>query len=130
MSWPGWENFDPRTHNAKTQIEKKRKYRNQPTELDGFTFASKREADRYDTLKSLKSHGVLSDIEVQPKFPLHVTRHDGVRVEIGCYVADFRYRFANDGRVIVEDAKGMKTAIYQWKKKHVEAEYGIEINET
>jgi hypothetical protein len=30
---------------------------------------------------------------------------------------------------VVEDVKGFKTELYRWKKKHVEAQYGIEIVE-
>lgn len=30
---------------------------------------------------------------------------------------------------VIEDVKGVKTALYLWKKKHVEAQYGITITE-
>jgi hypothetical protein len=30
---------------------------------------------------------------------------------------------------VVEDVKGMRTPMYRWKKKHVEAQYGITITE-
>jgi hypothetical protein len=30
---------------------------------------------------------------------------------------------------VVEDVKGMRTPMYSWKKKHVEAEHGVTIVE-
>ena len=32
-------------------------------------------------------------------------------------------------RRVVEDVKGFKTPLYRWKKKHVEAQYGITVTE-
>ena len=49
-------------------------------------------------------------------------------VKVGFYKADFRYM--QDGELIVEDVKGMKTPIYNLKKKMIKAIYGIEILET
>ena len=46
---------------------------------------------------------------------------------IGRYRADFAYQ-TTDG-TIIEDVKGVRTALYTWKKKHVEAEYGVRIVE-
>jgi hypothetical protein len=48
---------------------------------------------------------------------------------VGHYVADFRYRSGPQGLLVVEDVKGVRTALYRWKKKHVEAQYGIQITE-
>ena len=48
--------------------------------------------------------------------------------EIGKYIADFEFYLPNGTRV-VEDAKGVRTALYRWKKRHVEAQYGITIVE-
>jgi len=45
------------------------------------------------------------------------------------YVADFRYK-NKEGKEVVEDVKGFKTAIYRLKKKLVKAYYGISILET
>jgi dsDNA-binding SOS-regulon protein len=57
------------------------------TEVDGISFASKKEARRYSELKLLERAGEIADLQLQPRFPLTV---NGVRV---CtYVADFQYR--------------------------------------
>src|SRR5690606_369436 len=48
------------------------KYRNVRTTVDGITFDSKREAERYGELKTMEAAGVISDLELQPRFPLTV----------------------------------------------------------
>ncbi len=109
--------------NAMQTAPKSSKYRNEKVEIDGHRFDSKAEGARYWDLRQLERVGAITDLELQPAFPLLV---QGVR--IGVYKADFRYR-DELGVVIVEDVKGMKTAMYRWKAKHVKAQYGIEIVE-
>lgn len=85
-------------------------------------FASKREAARYLELKILLKAGLITRLELQPKYPLVIS---GVRVAM--YIADFQYVQA--GKVVIEDVKGAKTAVYQLKKKIMNALYGIEVKE-
>lgn len=94
------------------------------TEVDGVTFASKREAARYGELKMLQRAGEISRLELQPEFPIIM---NGKKCAV--YKADFCYR-AGKAHVI-EDVKApaTKTAVYRLKKKLVEAAYGIEIQE-
>lgn len=112
------------------------KFRAKPTIVHGFRFASRAEARRYEELLLLGQAGEIRNLELQPRFDLHV---DGVKV--GTYVADFRYESKqivtmHEGgigtwgwRGVVEDVKGVRTPVYRMKKKHVEAEYGITIRE-
>ena len=100
------------------------KYRAVRTVVDGRTFASKREARRYGELRLMERAGNIGQLELQPVYVLHAP---GGQV-IGKYVADFRYVDAG-GDETVEDAKGVRTPLYRWKKKHAEAEYGITIFE-
>ena len=93
------------------------------TKVDGFVFASKREAHRYSELKLAECNGDIFNLELQPKFPLIVNGK-----KVASYIADFRY--TEHGQVVVEDSKGFRTAVYRLKKKIVEAQYGIEITET
>ena len=135
MSWAGWENFVP----SEKKPPKRHKYGAQSTELGGVTFASKREAKRFAELKLLEKAGEIWDLELQPRFPLVVASTSGQLLQaasalagtfdgrIGEYRADFAYR-SKQGRV-VEDAKGFATALYKWKKRHVEKQYGITIVE-
>lgn len=126
MAWRGWENYTPPSMAKPSKLAK---YRAQPTTIDGIRFDSKREANRYVDLCMQRDRGLISDLELQPQFPLSVVTPDGTKVIIGRYIADFRYR--RDGELIVEDAKGFRgKELYVWKKKHVEAEYGIAIRET
>lgn len=99
------------------------KYRNIPTVVDGIRFASKREAKRYSELKLMEKAGEILGLECQPRFKLIVNSRP-----IATYVADFTYRFRN-GLTIVEDVKGVKTAVYSLKKKLMLAIYGIAIRE-
>ena len=66
------------------------------------------------------------ELSVLPRDPLMATTVGFQR--IGTYVADFVY--LEDGARVVEDVKGMKTDMYRWKKKHLLAEYGVQIKET
>jgi len=90
--------------------------------VDGFTFDSRREANRYLELKLLERSGEISNLELQPRYDLIVNGKN-----CGFYKADFRYQEGE--KTITEDAKGMKTAVYSLKKKLVKAIYGIEIVE-
>ena len=99
--------------------------------IDGVRFASKAEAERYCELRLLLRAGQISNLEMQPKFPISING-----VKICTYVADFRYFSRDDGpqnqvgHLHVEDVKGTKTPVYRLKKKLVEALYpGVKIEE-
>ena len=98
------------------------KYHAVPIVVDGIRFASKLEATRWSELKLLERMGEIASLERQPRFPLTVAN-----VAIGEYRGDFSY--VSKGKRIVEDCKGVRTPLYAWKKKHVEAEYKIVIQE-
>jgi len=80
---------------------------------DGITFANKAEMTRYDELKMLEKCGKISDLELQPKFLLIPKLKKGDRATY--YIADFAY--TRDGKRIIEDVKGFKTAVYKLKIK-------------
>jgi hypothetical protein len=114
-------------------VKRPHKYRAVPTVVDGIRFASKKEAARYGELKLLEKAGEVKELTLQPRFPLFSPgRGNGgpyARVHICDYVADFRYREGPSGLLVIEDVKGVKTAVYRLKKKWFEAQYGIEILE-
>ena len=93
------------------------------TEAEGIVFASKREANRYRELRLLERARIITDLRLQPVYPLIV---DGVT--LGTYRADFAY--VEDGHLIVEDVKGVRTPMFRWKAKHMLAQYGITVRET
>lgn len=77
---------------------------------NGRTFASQKEAKRYDGLLLLELSGQISDLVLQPRFPIVVNE-----VHICTYIADFRYQ--ESGKEVIEDSKGFKTPefILKWK---------------
>lgn len=120
------------------------KYRNKKIELDGITFDSKKEARRYQELKLLEKAGQISKLELQKKYILIPAQYEtyeryskktGKRLKDGkiciekecAYIADFVY-FEN-GRLVLEDTKGMKTKEYIIKRKLMLFFYGIRIRE-
>jgi|SRR3990167_273276 len=113
----------------KGTVGRRHKYGAEPTVFDSIRFASRKEARRYQELRLLERARRLWGLEVQPRYPLNVVGGvvKDVVTTIGEYRADFRYITA--GGTVVEDVKGFKTPLYQWKKKHVEAQYGIQIRE-
>ena len=104
----------------------KNKYRAIPTWVDEIRFASKAEAKHYGVLKIRERAGEITDLELQPEYPIIV---NGVRVAI--YRADFRYmeRTKHGVAQVIVDVKGMLTPVYKLKKKLVEAIYEIKITE-
>ena len=101
----------------------KNKYGAIKTTINGIKFDSKKEGRRYSALRLLEKTGKISDLSLQPKFDLMVNC-----VKVGFYKADFKY--TQDGREVIEDVKGMKTPVYNLKKRMIKAIYGIEIFET
>lgn len=99
---------------------KRNKYRAKPTTIDGITFHSKGEAGRYNELKLLERAGEISGLELQPSYPIVINGQKVCKV-----VLDFRYTIG--GKVVVEDFKGMDTAISRLKRKLVKACHGVEV---
>jgi hypothetical protein len=88
------------------------KYNAKKTEVDGIIFASKAEANRYCELKLLHKVGKIHDLNWQVPYEL-VPKQKGERAVK--YIADFVY--FEDGKMIVEDCKGIKTPQYIIKRK-------------
>ena len=99
--------------------------------MDGHTFHSIREANRYRELKLMERAGAIKDLELQPKFELIPTiRTETETLYKVSYYADFRYTDTKTGGVVVEDVKGYKTKEYVLKKKMLLHKYeGIDFRE-
>ena len=118
---------------------RRHKYGAKPTVIDGIRFASQKEARRYGELKLLEKAGHIARLTLQQRFELCVPKTNlrgdvndpGWMITVGHYVADFCYDELSltVTKFVVEDVKGFKTPLYRWKKKHVMAQYGIEIKE-
>ena len=105
------------------------KYGAKPTVVDNIRFASKKEAARYCELKLLTTARQVSHLTLQDRWPLMVPYGVDKHV-IGHYLSDFRYYDEQKEEWVTEDVKGFRTPLYRWKKRHVEAQYGITIRET
>lgn len=105
------------------------KYHAKKTCVDGITFDSKREADRYLVLKSMGEDGDIEDLRRQVRYELVPAFDvDGKHYRAVYYVADFVYR--EGGHEVIEDVKGMKTDVYRLKAKLFASRYGMSIRET
>ena len=106
------------------------KYGNKKTELDGIVFDSKHEAERWIELKYLARAGIITDLKRQVKYTLIGAQYDENKKLIErpvTYIADFVYK--ENGKIVVEDAKGMRTDVYKIKRKLLLMIYGIRIKE-
>lgn len=126
-----------------------RKYGNKKAVVDGITFDSQKEANRYRELKLLERAGKITGLTLQAEFELIPAQYekferygkngkrlkDGERcIEKSCvYKADFVY--VADGKLVVEDTKGYRDpssagyAKFIIKRKLMLWRYGIKIVE-
>lgn len=117
--------------------QKKSKYHNIKTEVNGVRFDSQKEARRYQELLRLEELGMIADLRLQVNFTLQeaFTKPSGERVRAIVYKADFTYkkRDENDDYTlyIVEDVKSRatKTPVYRTKKKLMWEKFRIQIKE-
>ena len=121
------------------------KYHNRKYVCDGITFDSRKEARRYVELKAMQNAGIIQDLRLQVKFVLIPSQREestsvyksgkhkgepkpGKVIECECsYYADFVY--LENGILVVEDAKGMRTKEYIIKRKLMLERHGIRIRE-
>lgn len=97
-------------------LEKFSKYGNKKTIIDGITFDSKKESERYLVLKDMLMHDEIEDLQLQPKFLLQDSfKYNGKTEKKIYYIADFTYK--REGKLVVEDVKGKKTDVYKLKRK-------------
>lgn len=100
----------------RSKAPKNAKIRSQRVEFDGFQFPSLTEAETYKALKEKRDVGEISNLQVQPKFPLF-PRLTNVRIEnkmagwdalSPCeYTSDFMYHDNITGRNVVCESKGL-----------------------
>lgn len=104
------------------------KYHAKKTVVDGITFDSKKEAERYKELKLLERAGQIHGLELQRTFELIPSfKMEGKTIRGVSYRADFCYY--DGARYVVEDVKGYKTDVYKLKAKLFAYRYGFQITE-
>lgn len=105
-------------------VKKRSKYGAVPIVVDGIRFDSTREARRYGELLLLRAAGEIRDLAVHPTFAYFDSDNDQV---LFTYEADFEYFSRLRASWVVEDVKGVRTAVFNLKKKLIEDRYGITI---
>lgn len=134
----GWTRQDVTRHELKQALTTAppSKYRNVKVTVDGERFDSRKEADYWMGLKLRERAGEITELARQVLFSLYAPQIYGsqnpehaVWIQIAEYKADFVFRDAT-GRHVV-DAKGQKQRIcpYPLKKKWLELQEGIVIEE-
>ena len=107
------------------------KYGNRKTYVGSELFDSRKEADRWIELTLMQKAGEISGLRRQvPYLLIPDIRNKSTGKVVSrktVYVADFVYE--ENGKTVVEDAKGMKTEVYRLKKKLMLWRYGIVIRE-
>lgn len=135
----------------------KSKYHNQKTVVNGITFDSLKEANRYRQLLVYERTGIIRELRLQQEFTLKeaFVTAEGERVKAIRYRADFTYRVSmglykadwdqyfacedllfytellrksGDGVQVIEDVKGVRTDVYKMKYKMM-ADFGFQIRE-
>lgn len=122
------------------------KYHNRKVTVDGITFDSVKEANRYKELKVLERAGLVHDLQLQVKFKLIPTQRElslettaagkpkkGKLLEKeASYIADFVYK-NKYGIQVVEDVKGYKKGpayeLFVLKRKLMLQNHGIRVKE-
>ena len=108
------------------------KYRNRKVVTEDGTFDSVKEYSRWQELKLLQKAGEIYELQRQVPFVVvpHQKDENGKVIERAViYIADFTYRSTKNGRIVVEDTKGMKTREYVIKRKLMLYRHGIRIVE-
>lgn len=111
----------------------KSKYGSQKTTVDGITFDSVREAQRWRELKLLERAGKIRALQRQIKYELIPAQRDETTGKViereVTYSADFGYIDTETGKPHIEDVKGVKTKDYIIKRKLMLWVHGIRVEE-
>ena len=102
-------------------VKKKNKYHAQKTEMDGYTYDSKKEANRGNYLMRLQEAGEIQGLERQKAFVLlEPFKYEGKTINGIKWYADFYYYDVHKRKWVAEDVKSAitrKKAEYVIKKK-------------
>ena len=107
------------------------KMHNVKTVVNGITFDSIKEADRYGSLMLLLKTGAICDLRLQHRITLMegYKKPNGETVRPLVYVADFSYIPVGESHRVYEDVKGKRTQTYINKRKLAYELRGIEVRE-
>ena len=91
-------------------------------------FASKAEFKRWRWLLLAERAGVISNLQLQPEYPMDINGH-----HVCTYRADFQYMDLEKKRIVVEDVKGSTNEkhldpVFKLKRELLRAVWGLEID--
>lgn len=87
------------------------KYRNKKVVIDGYTFDSLKEGERYRVLKQFEIMGTIKHLTPHPRISLHLFDSKGCPHSLGRrYTPDFSYYDVVTGEHVLEDVKSQFTA--------------------
>lgn len=110
------------------------KYHNNKIVVNGETFDSQGEYNRWCELKLLERAGRIRGLRRQVKFELLPSQYINEKGRRRCverglwYVADYVY--TENGKTVVEDYKGFQTEAFKIKKKLMLYFHGVEVRLT
>ena len=94
------------------------KYNSRRIAIDGYTFDSIKESQRYGELRLMEKAYEISELEVHPVLVLQRSfSYRGKKIRAITYEADFGYFSYIDGVFVYEDLKGYKTQLFRLKWK-------------
>jgi len=125
----GWEHVTAAQVLKQPGVQKPSKFHNVRVQVDGYTFDSKAEAQRYQVLKLREKAGDIHDLRVHPTYPLYCPVGATQVATVSTYEADFDFYEGDGLRRVVEDVKGARTALYRLKKRWLKLQEGIDIVE-
>lgn len=102
------------------------KYHSRKVTINGITFASKLEAERYQQLMLLQNAKEITDLEYQKEFQIfegYINCYTGEKHRSRYYVADFFYLDLRSKQWIVEDTKGVETDVFKLKWELVQEQH-------
>ena len=102
------------------------KYNAKKTVVNGITFASKLEAERFEQLLWLEKADKIAYLQLQPEFQIYkgwVDPETGEKHKSRFYVGDFLYIDLETHQKVVEDTKGIETPEFKLKWEYVQSEY-------
>jgi hypothetical protein len=99
-------------------MERRSKYHAKPVEINGIHFDSTAEAMRYRELLLMEQAGEIWNLRCHQRYELLAAfDHDGKHERPIFYEADFTYFDRLTKCTTIEDVKGVRTALYQLKRK-------------
>ncbi len=119
---------------GKKEGQGRSKYRNVKTVVGSLVFDSKAEADYWMGLQARERAGEIENLQRQVRLPLlapnrTVVAENAAYLVVAHYVADFYFETVADGAAHIVDKKGKRTQMYLLKRKWLELQDGIVIEE-